>query len=196
MIKKIIISLFLLIIHIFLTYNVYIEGKTFYDNRINKNKHIPKVYDIGFKYIPDLSSYKYLKILVNILPGILQAISLLFFNHNVILTFFELNFYINMIRYIFTSLTILPKMYNCDDSKFTIKNIISGHCYDKHFSGNFASIMILILIAHNMNELPNIYLSYLFLIIYGIMIIAVRFHYTIDIAVAILVSIIVYKFNI
>ena len=192
MINKILIFLVLIIIHIFSTYNVHITGKTFYNNRINNNKHIPKVYDIGFKYIPDLSSYKKLKILVDILPFILP----LFFNYNVILTFFELNIYINIIRYIFTSLTILPKINNCDDSRYTFENIVFGHCYDKIFSGHFASIMILILIAHNMKELNNIYLSSIFLIIYGIMIISVRYHYTIDIAIAILISIIIYKFNI
>ena len=47
-----------------------------------------------------------------------------------------------------------------------------------------------------MKELNNIYLSSIFLIIYGIMIISVRYHYTIDIVIAILISIIIHKFNI
>jgi hypothetical protein len=177
--------LVLLVLHISLAYNVHNEGKTFYDNRIKDGKTNQKVYDIGMKYIPDMSENK---ILENIANWIVVILILVFRNVKLLIKFIKLILIIIMIRHIFTTLTILPKDKNCKDDKFDTSNLIFGHCYDKIFSGHYASVLLIFLIAYDMKLLTNIGFMIANLVIYAILLIALRFHYTIDIAVSIIVT--------
>ena len=179
----------LIIVHMFLVYNVHEQGKKYYENRIKKGKITPKVYDIGMKYIPDLSQNRALEYIIN---GI--ALTLPFvFGSKVLIPYIQLSIYMYLIRHIFNMLTILPKHKKCNDEKFDWGNYIFGHCYDKIFSGHFASVLLVFLIAQDTNLLKNTWISYILLVLYGISLVAVRYHYTVDIAVSIVVTLLLYN---
>lgn len=189
------INIKLLIIYIvilFISYCVYYNGKTYYKYRIDNNKCTPKIYDIGMIYIPDLSQNKILTIFVDIIPFVLPII---FFKNDTLLEFFKLSLYAMLLRSVFTHLTILPKIKKCDDSEFTLYNMIMGHCYDKIYSGHFVIIMLFALCALHAYPNINLLLTIISLIIYAIMIIATRSHYTIDIAVSVIISLLLFKYK-
>lgn len=176
------------IVNLLLTYNVHLQGKIFYNNRIQEGKTNPKVYDIGMRYIPDLSKHVELEYLVHAIPVVLPFI----FGKMILLTFLQLSLYLYMIRTVFINLTILPKHKHCDDTSFSVQSAVIGHCYDKVFSGHFAAIALIVMLAYGAGLLSNIIIPIIILVSYGILIIALRFHYTIDIAVAVLVAYVIY----
>jgi hypothetical protein len=177
----------ILLLHIIFTYHVHINGKRYYNNRINNQKIKPKIYDTGFKYIPDYSNIKILEHIINIFPVVL----LIIFGYNVFIKSLKLITFIIMLRWIFTSLTILPKYTKCDDSSFSFRELINGHCYDKVFSGHFATLLLVLLIAYDLNKL-NMLSLVLISIIYSVLLIAIRFHYTVDIGVATIISLLIF----
>lgn len=180
-------SIYLIILSIIINYYVHTEAKTFYNKRIIEKKIQPKIYDIGEKYIPDLSNNHILHRISDIIVLILP----LCFGQNILKKHASYIIPIFLIRYFFISLTILPKNKSCDDNSMGIHNYIFGHCYDKIFSGHFAVIFLLSLILYD-----NGY-NYIFLILLNIintfLILAIRSHYTIDIAVAAIVVIVSYQ---
>jgi hypothetical protein len=178
----------LIIIHMFLAYNVHEQGKKYYDNRIKNRKIIPKVYDIGMKYIPDLSQEKILENIVNMIALILPFM----FGSKVLIIYIQLSIYMYFIRHIFNMMTILPKDKKCKDDSFGLINYIFGHCYDKIFSGHFASACLVVLIAYDQKIIRNTWIWYIFLTMYAISLIAIRYHYTVDIAVSIVVTLLIY----
>lgn len=179
-------TIFLILIQIFIVFHVHNTGKNFYNNRIKQNKTTPKIYDIGEKYIPDLSHVYQLHILLNMI-----SILPLCFGTDVFNEFLLYFTTIILIRHIFISVTILPKNKNCDDKNLDISNFLFGHCYDKIFSGHYATIALLslILLKYGYNKIFLILLN----ILTAFLIIATRSHYSIDILVAGLMSIIVYQ---
>jgi hypothetical protein len=178
----------LTLLHFVLTYNVHLQGKAFYSNRIRKNKINPKIYDVGMKYIPDLSKYTSLEYFAHAVPVILPIV----LGEMVFVPFLQLSIYIHIFRMIFIHLTILPKHKECNDTRFGISNLLIGHCYDKVFSGHFATVLLAVMIAYGVGVLSNLLIPILLLVLYAILIIALRFHYTVDIAVAVLVSYIIF----
>lgn len=185
-------SFILLILFSIISYNVHKQGKTFYDDRIKNGKITPKVFDIGMKIIPNLSSNKYLTFIANILPVVLPIV--LLYNTPYLMKYYYIFGYIILIRYLFINLTILPKDKNCKDDEYTIENIILGHCYDKIFSGHFTMIYLLALFLYKYKIYTDLFYLGFGVISYGIMIISLRFHYTIDIAVAAVVTQLVFEY--
>lgn len=179
----------LLILYFVLTYNVHLQGKVFYTGRIQAGKVNPKIYDIGMKYIPDLSKHIGLEYLAHAIPFILPLI----FGKMVLVAFLQLILYVHIVRMVFIHLTILPKHKYCDDTTFSIQNLVLGHCYDKVFSGHFATVALAVMIAYGADIFSHIWIPILMLTLYAILIIALRFHYTVDIAVAVLVAYVVYS---
>lgn len=181
-------NVILFCVHVLTVSHVSITGYSFYNNRIKQGKIIPKVYDIGIKYTPNLSSYKSLEYLSHFFAFVLPFL----FGVDVLKTYLQYYIVITLLRYIFNILTILPKEKQCDD-KFSLSNYIFGHCYDKIFSGHFASSFLLSLILFDKKIITSIPLLSAFNIFNALLILSLRFHYTIDIIVAILVTIIVYQ---
>jgi hypothetical protein len=182
-------QIMLILVHMFLTYNVHEQGKRYYDNRIKKGKVIPKVYDIGMKYIPDLSEKKILEHIVNGIALILPLV----FGRKVFVIYIQMSIYMYFIRHIFNTMTILPKDKKCKDDSFGWSNYIFGHCYDKIFSGHFASVLLVLLIAYDQKLITSRWISYIFITIYAILLIAIRYHYTVDIAVSVVVTLLIYN---
>jgi len=184
-------SIIIFIITALISYNVHLQGKKFYDDRIKAGKTAPKVFDIGMKYIPDMSENKLLSIIIDILPLILPIIFL--YNTPYFSKYYYILIWIFLIRYIFINLTILPKYKKCKDDSYTIYNILFGHCYDKIFSGHFSSIYLFVLFVYTYKlNILNIHYNEIVLgiglLLYGMSIIALRIHYTVDIAVALVVT--------
>lgn len=175
------ISLF--IITTLLSYNVYVEGKQFYSQRIKNGKTEPKLYDIGFKYIPNLSENKILSFFNNFIPILLVLILL---KGPLMLIFSNIFLHITLLRAVFINLTILPKDKSCNDNNSM--NIIFGHCYDKIFSGHFSSMILLSLILYKYSVYTNVAILTSSLVLYGIFIIAIRAHYTVDLGVSVLAT--------
>jgi hypothetical protein len=187
--------LFLLTIQIIVSYLVYRLGKSFYHRQLEEGNMIePRVFDIGHEYVKDYSDYKPFEILLGCLVlipfglFIVKDLSLL----KEFLTFMVT---IHIIRLIFIVVTILPKHKGCDDSKYTWRNILNGHCYDKIFSGHFATAVLFTLILHRHYHIPLIYLL-AFLAATAWLILATRAHYTIDMLVAVVITCVVYTQNI
>jgi hypothetical protein len=186
--NKLIISIIsLFFVNVLLTWNVHYQGKKFYDDRITNGKVTPKVYDIGMKYIPDISSNIKIIYLIDTI-SILIPLTIYLINKGVFLRFLSANLYIYTIRLIFLNLTILPKDKSCDDNLFNINNMIFGHCYDKIFSGHFATVFLGSLYLIKYKYINNLFLIAFLNVIYAILIIATRSHYTVDIAVSIFVT--------
>lgn len=189
----VIIIIVFIFIKVFTTHLNYTIAKDFYDNRVNQNKTKPKVYDISHNYLPNLSHNKFLRIL-NEIPVVLPFL-LLFVNVNIFIEYIFYMFTIFFIRCIFNLATILPKTDYCkntDDDNFHILSHFHGHCYDFIFSGHFSSFFLFTLILYNHFN-HNIYLLVFSNILYALIILLIRAHYTTDILVAFVITSLVYQ---
>lgn len=158
------------------------EGRKFYTERQEKGKTTPKVYDIGHKFLPDLSEVQPLHIVSDImclLPILLPPVGRT--------KFFKYFLVIMAIRAVFILATILPKDKKCKD-EITIMTFVTGHCYDKVFSGHFASVLLFSLL-YNMKMDKVIMLN----TFNAFLILSTRRHYTVDILVSLFVTLFVYQ---
>lgn len=173
-------------VHSFLVYVVHACGSHFYKKE--NCCDVPRVYDVGWKYLPDLHENRVVAYMVDfvayILPFLLGA--------DVALEYVRYILVILLIRGICINVTILPRHESCDDSQFHIKDMFMGHCYDKIFSGHFASFALLCLILYQRGYVPALWM-YGACFVYGLLIIALRYHYTIDVIVAGFVAVLVFQ---
>lgn len=183
-----ILSTIIYFIILVLSYITHIKGKEFYNNRVKNGKTTQKVYDISHKYLPNLSHNNLAWAIMHIFATITPFI----FGTEVITDMAIFMPVIFIIRGICSNVTILPKDKTCDDSKFGFNNLFLGHCYDKIFSGHFATTIMLSLILFTRNILGIIPL-FLFNLINAFLILATRSHYTIDLIVSIFVVVTLYS---
>jgi hypothetical protein len=157
--------------------------ETHYNNNNNK------IYDIAFKNLPNLEKYEHYSDYFTILFNTVFIPILISKQKYIITEYLGFLITILLIRSITISLTVLPKSNSCKE-----KGGFKGGCYDKIFSGHFASVMIATLLLY---EYKYINLSVLMLInlINGSLILLTRHHYTIDIVVAFFVTMFVYQNN-
>jgi hypothetical protein len=182
MIFVILIIIILLITNIIVFYNEN-HYESYYDTRIKNNKTSPKVYDIGHKYLPNISHYEYI---INIL--LILSACIFFIYPNMFVKFCILFLVIIIIRLITVQLTVLPKT-NC-----TIKPtiVLSGYCYDKIFSGHTAFICLITLFLFNLKKI-SIFTLFIINVLFGLLIIATRSHYTIDVVFAFIVTLLIFQ---
>lgn len=157
--------------------------ESYYSSRIKNNKTNPKVYDIGHKYLPNIEQYEYL---VNVILGLSACI--FFIYPKIFLPFFILYLVIIVIRMITIQLTVLPKTTCGIKTSFDL----SGYCYDKIFSGHTAFICLITLFLFNLKKISIIPLV-IINVLYGLLIIAVRSHYTIDVFIAFIVTLLIFQ---
>jgi len=177
------IIIFLLIINIVIFQNE-THYESYYSKRIKNNKINPKIYDIGHKYLPNLEYHEYI---INI---ILVLSFIVFLKYpNIITPFFILLLFIFIFRLFVSQLTVLPKMKKC-----VIKSTpdINGYCYDKIFSGHTAVLCLITLFLFNLKQI-SIYSLFFINIIYGLIIIATRAHYTIDVVFSFIVTFTIFQ---
>ncbi len=157
---------------------------------LNKRYNKQNLYDIIASNTTNLNKYSYLinyLCMLFILPFIFQ------FKINYLISFFKYYSLLLFIRAILTNVTVLPSCLseNCEDYKdYGWYKYINGHCNDKIFSGHVAkSIMALYLIYKNkLLSQPLMYCAFLLLFIISILIVMVRWHYTIDVLIAYIIS--------
>lgn len=172
-------------------YLSYKNGKCFYEGRLKNNKTTPKVFDIGFKYLPDYTDNPYLLFILNFIIVIVPFYVHFILGYKILDEYFYYFIIIYLIRLVMINSTILPKMKQCVND-FNLFSTINGHCYDKIFSGHFSSIFLLVLILYNKKIFTNIPVLTGFSTFIALLILLTRSHYTIDIIVAIFVVSFVY----
>lgn len=181
--------LFLLYVAIFALnkfnlYHLETKSEKFYQNKENYKK----VQDILHNVLPHLSQFEYASDILSIFVFAYLAIM----NFELFYQLGGLVFTLVLLRQFIIQITVLPKNDVCN-----IKNtsMFRGGCYDKIFSGHFASILLLIFILYDKKIITDQLSIILFLIFQGYIILATRTHYTIDVIVAVLVVTLVYKFK-
>lgn len=91
------------------------------------------------------------------------------------------------LRIITSTITEIPSSDpDCETNKLGIFKYLSGHCFDKIFSGHTSLTLLLVLIAYDKNLLS--YKKYLLFqilqILYALMLIYTRGHYSVDVILA------------
>ena len=162
------------------------KSEVFFENIKSKQKS--KIYDIIHNNLP---STRKLMTIVDATPFILL----------VVILFIDVNLFYNIMGFLVTILifrmfiihiTILPKDKKCDIKK---SSVLNGGCYDKIYSGHFSAVFMCLLSLY-MSKYINLFTLLSLSIIFALLIISSRSHYTIDIFVAFLIVIIVYQNNI
>jgi hypothetical protein len=159
-------------------------GMRFYEHQ-NSNG---KVFDLLHSVTPDLSDYKLYNDIIVSLTG------LSFFlvpNGGTLFKEFGAKFIlILVIRALTTVSTILPKHEKCESTP-KWSRLFRGQCYDKVFSGHTSFVLLatLIYVREGILNWP-MFLAINFANITGILL--TRSHYTIDIVLAILITLLVY----
>ena len=168
--------------------NQHLEHKSEEFYELVKSENKIKIYDIIHHNLPSVRNLARLS-------DIIVCLSVL------IIGIIDLNLFFQLIGYLITilvvrlftiHLTILPK-----DKKCCIKNysMLTGGCYDKVYSGHFASFFMSLLLLYKNGYINTYVFIPLSTMMAGLLIIS-RVHYTIDIFVAFLICIIVYQNNI
>ena len=150
-----------------------------YHEYYSKNK---KIYDVGYKYLPNINQHEYL---INYISYVI--IILLIFT-NFVVDFLKLFFIIYIIRFIFTQITVLPKIKHCNIQQFNP----FGYCYDKIFSGHISFLFLFTLFLYETNYI-SIYILGILNIINMCLIISTRAHYTIEVIVAFIITFFIFK---
>lgn len=85
--------------------------------------------------------------------------------------------------------TILPKDKECNPADYAgLKQLVLGHCYDKIYSGHFATATLFgILLLRVYPKQVSLWMVSLALVLYALLILATRAHYTIDLLVSVFV---------
>jgi hypothetical protein len=177
-----------LVYYAFVSHYIDQIGENYYSTRVSNGKTNPKVYDVFHKFLPDWSEHR----LYNDLFAIGFLIPLLF-KPTVIIEYLGFWIPIFVIRSLFNLVTILPKNKNCQvNNTFSFR--IKRTCYDKVFSGHFSSFLLaaLLYLKYNWISLPSA-VSLVSLNAFSILV--TRSHYTIDILVALVVTLLVYTTN-
>ena len=180
---------------IYILYNSYISDKmenvadNYYDTREKNNKTTPKVYDISHKYLPNLHKYNNIHHIITII-----FVLPILFDFNILQEFLGYFIVIFIIRSITILVTILPKYKECKYNGKTLFHGLFGGCYDKIFSGHFASVFLatLLYLKYNWINLPTLILINF---INSIGILLSRSHYTIDLIVALFITLFIYQNN-
>jgi hypothetical protein len=162
------------------------KSEVFYKNlKIEQNI---KIYDIIHHNLP---SMRHLSVIVEAIPFIIIAI-VFFIDLKLFYNLSGLLITIIIFRMFIIHFTILPKDKKCDIKNSSVYN---GGCYDKVYSGHFASVLICLLILYK-NKYINIFTLVFLSMVMAFLLILTRAHYTIDIVVAFLVVWVVYQNNI
>jgi hypothetical protein len=147
-----------------------------------------ELYDIGWKYGPDLSKYSDA---VNIIPTLI-VLSLFFLpTTDSILKEFLIKFTIIMlVRAMTTISTILPKDESCEHEP-SLQMFVAGGCYDKVFSAHTAFVALFTLIFLSKTFITT-RLFWLINLVNMAILVFTRGHYTVDVILGFVITYLVY----
>jgi hypothetical protein len=117
------------IINIFFLYTSHNNGSKYYNDRINKNKTTPKLFDISYKYLPDYTDDPILLFFINFSVSIFPLILHYLFGYTILEEYSYYLILIFLVRMIMINLTILPKIKKCNID-MNAYSWLNGHCYD------------------------------------------------------------------
>lgn len=183
--------------HIILTFLillafVFIINYTVQHIGIQHNKENPgTIYDVVWKYGPDLSKHSWLHEVV--LIGIIISLFILPITDSILKEFLIKFTIVMLVRALTTISTILPKDESCDET-IGLHTFISGGCYDKVFSGHTAFVTMFTLIFLDKSFISTLQF-WLINIINMAFIVLTRGHYTIDVILGFIISYLVYDGN-
>lgn len=151
----------------------------------NKYNH-QNLYDIIASNTINLNKYSYI---INYLCFIFIIPIIFNFKLVYLISFFKYYSILILFRSILTNVTILPSCHseNCNDYEYYgIFKYINGHCNDKIFSGHVSTIILLNYIIYKNKLLSPLFMFMMFLLLFivSILIIMIRWHYTIDVLLA------------
>ena len=187
------------ILFFIIPYILHIITTFFLINRAKLNNYIEEkpLRDIIHEHSPDLSSneYRYLDnlFLIFLIPFFKKG-GLIAFIH-----FLKALSVICFIRSISSSITDLPSSnVNCKyfQNFDSISTYITGHCFDKIFSGHTAATLLLIFSANKFNLISDqslIYWIILQIIYTYVGLICTRHHYSVDIFISYIITPLLYN---
>lgn len=164
-----------ILIHIYATYTTYERVK------LNGTRYRRPLYDLIHDNTPNLSKYSRLVdvlLVIFILPYILN------YNLHYVTHFINVFSIIIILRSFALLMTDIPTSdVSCDPRKISIYNLFFGHCSDKIFSGHTSFTLLAVLVAYNFNLLNNVQLLLLAIVqvLYALLIIMTRCHYSVDV---------------
>ena len=164
----------------------YIEhaGDTFY---MNQSSHFPTIYDILHEELPHIPMLEHMSDVI----CIVLLLSLVVLDRTIFYYFLGFILTIFIIRSVTIFVTILPKNKKCN---VKYASMFRGGCYDKIFSGHFATGLLATIMLYSNNYI-NLMLLLLINFANALFIILSRSHYTIDIIVALFITLFVYTNN-
>jgi sphingomyelin synthase-related protein 1 len=148
------------------------------------------IYDILHECLPHMPQFEfYSDILVGFTFCLMMIYSLIYSSdYSILYKFSGLWITIMIIRMFTINLTVLPKNKYC---KINETNLLRGGCYDKIFSGHYASSFLMTILLKEYSVINNL-VFFLINFFNGIVIILSRNHYTVDIVVSIIVVLFIY----
>ncbi len=172
-----------ILVILYLQYLTQVVGEQYYTNRIDNNKTNPKVYDILHKYLPDYSNSTLIKFVSDCLPicMLLYAVYSTEQYSEIFYTMLVMLF----IRSVCILCTILPSQRDC-------KSTVTHGCYDKLYSGHFATGLVATLICLKYGTMSNA-VFYSLNILNAALIMVLRAHYTNDILMALFATLSIHK---
>lgn len=178
-----------LIPYIFHIIYVYFHIKNTTDNQTERRRPLK---DIIMDNGPDLRSIKYIMnplLIIFVIPYILKN------RLDCLVDYLKIFSVIVSLRIITSTITEVPSSDpNCNTNEAGIFKYISGHCFDKIFSGHTACTLLLVLIAYDNDLITwNKYLIYQVLqIIYAFMLVFTKGHYSVDVFLSYIIVIPIY----
>lgn len=157
------------------------RSEVFYQNKSNSKK----VFDIFHNILPHIDEYEYAADILLIVVFLYMA----FNNLTLVYTAIGYAISILLIRALFVNLTVLPKNEICSINN---TSAFRGGCFDKIFSGHYAMTLLMTILLHSHKYINTIWF-FIINIVNAIFILISRNHYTVDIAVSILVVILIYQ---
>lgn len=158
-------------------------GEIFY------NKNSSGIHDIFHDILPKLEMKFFGLRLRDVFVVLLSLVPFLFTSRKVSEEFLKKYFIIILIRCVSINLTILPNKSTDCGNEYSMTN----GCYDKIFSGHFATLFLASLIYYKHGIIQNIPLLTTMNLMNVFMILSSRSHYTIDIFVAFFVTMFVFQ---
>ncbi len=145
--------------------------------------------DIIMDNCPDLRKFKFIKeplILIFLIPYLVNKKYIYLYN---VIKIFSLIF---SLRTITSTITQIPSSDpDCNFKELGIFKYITGHCYDKIFSGHTSLTLILVLVAFDKNLINyRQYLIYQTMqVFYGLLLIFTKSHYSVDVLLSYIIVI-------
>jgi hypothetical protein len=132
-------------------------------------------YDVGHTIVPRVSFSPFVINLVVVLSTVP-----VFMNIQAVWSFVIIYTVVMLIRALTINLTLLPEDEQCPHREFTLDTLIQGHCSDKVFSGHQALVATAGIVAVQYGIISPT-LAIIYNCVVGLMLLATRSHYSIDI---------------